>query len=229
MNSRLIVESRGQLKELNDEQVKQPVVITILARIISYIFHPVFVPLYVVGFMLYLHPFLFAGFSNWDKTKVLLQAVLMFTFFPIITVLLLKALNFINSFHLITQKDRIIPLVACGIWYFWVWNVWHNLPGYPHEAVVFAMATFIASSISLLLNAYMKVSLHAIAMGVMLAFIIWLAVTEEISFGIYISAALFLTGLICTARLIASDHSQKEIHTGLLTGIIGLAGALLIA
>jgi hypothetical protein len=230
MGTRLIVDNQHRLHEINDNNgVEHNKAVIIIAKILSYIFHPVFIPLAVIAFMLYLHPFLFAGFSNWDKTKVFLQATLMFTFFPLVTVLLLRGLNFISSIQLKTQKDRIIPLVACGIWYFWVWNVWHNLPGYPHEAVVFAMASFIASSIALLLNVYMKVSLHAISAGVMLSFMVWLGLTQEISSGLFISVALFLTGLVCTVRLIASDHSQKEIYIGLLTGLVGLLGSLVIA
>jgi hypothetical protein len=156
----------------------------------------------------------------------MIQAFVMFTFFPVVTVLLLKALNFINTVYLNTQKDRIIPLIACGIWYFWIWYVWHNLPDYPAAAVQFALAIFIASSIGLIANIYMKVSLHAISMGVMITLILLLAFTQEISFGIYTSMALFITGLVCTARFIVSDHTQKEVYIGLFVGIISqlLAG-----
>jgi hypothetical protein len=150
----------------------------------------------------------------------MIQAFIMFTFFPLVTVLLLKALKFISTIYLRTQKDRIIPFVACGIWYFWIWYVWHNLPDYPGAAVQFALAIFIASSIGLIANIYMKVSMHAISTGVMVTFIVLLAFNHDISSGIYISIALLIAGLVCTARLIASDHTQKEVYMGLLAGII---------
>jgi hypothetical protein len=150
----------------------------------------------------------------------MIQAFVMFTFFPVVTVLLLKALKFIGTIYLHTQKDRIIPFVACGIWYFWIWYVWHNLPEYPAAAVQFALAIFIAASIGLLANIYMKVSMHAISIGVMVTLILLLAFTQNISFGIYLSVALFIAGLVCTARFIVSDHTQKELYVGLLVGII---------
>src|SRR5258708_6903897 len=144
MSTRLVIDSDNQLHEFREAGYsQQPAFLRLAAKFISFIFHPVFIPVYVVVFLLYVHPYLFAGFSSWDKSLVLIQAFVMFTFFPLVTVLLLKALKFINTIYLLTQKDRIIPYVVCGIWYFWIWYVWHNLPGYPHEAVIFALAIFI--------------------------------------------------------------------------------------
>lgn len=31
---------------------------------------------------------------------------------------------------------------------------------------------------------------------------------------------LLLTGIVCTSRMIVSDHSQKEIYTGFITGVL---------
>ena len=220
MNTRLVVDSDNQLHELRETGLPtQPSSLRIAAKLVSYIFHPVFIPVYIIVFLLYVHPYLFAGFTEWDKKLVLIQSFVMFTFFPIVTVLLLKALKFINTIYLHSQRDRIIPYVACGIWYFWIWYVWRNLPDYPREAIVFALAIFIASFIGLIANIYMKVSMHAISMGVMATFILLLAFSQPISFGVYISLALLIAGLVCTARFIVSDHTPKEVYGGLLLGI----------
>lgn len=150
------------------------------------------------------------------------MSFLMYTFFPLVTVLLLRALKFIGSVQLHTQKDRVIPLVACGIWYFWIWNVWRNLPDYPAEAVTFTLAVWVSAFLSLMMNIIMKVSLHCVAMGVMLAFITLLAFSQSLNFGIYLSVALFMAGAVSTARFIVSDHTPKEVYGGLATGILSL-------
>src|SRR5688500_12314236 len=125
MNNGLLLNGKDQLEEVRaGNSPQQPPAVRLIAKIISYIFHPAFVPVYIVLFMLYLHPYFFAGFGTWDKTRVMLMTIMMFAFFPIITVLLLKALDFIRSIHLTAQKDRIIPLAACMIWYFWVTYIW---------------------------------------------------------------------------------------------------------
>jgi hypothetical protein len=223
MSARLMVNEQNQLQELREPVFPpQPAAIKFFAKIISYIFHPVFVPVYIVWFLVYVHPYMFAGFIGLEKTKVMIQAFVMFTFFPVVTVLLLKALKFINTFHLSSQKDRIIPLVACGVWYFWIWYVWRNLPDYPKPPVQLALAIWISASLGLMANIIMKVSLHAISMGVMVAFMLLLAFSQKLNFGIYISASLLVAGLVCSARFIVSDHTPKEVYGGLIVGIVSM-------
>ncbi len=220
MTTRLAIDEQHELKEINvSELPSQPKSVRIIAKIISYIFHPVFIPVYVAWFLIYIQPLLFSGFSPWKKMTTMIQFLVMYAFFPLITTLLLKGLGFISSIHLKTQRDRVIPYVACMIYYFWVWWVLHNQVDYSSAIVMFSLAIFIASIGGLMANIYMKVSMHAIAVGVMVTFIILLGFYLQKDFGIYISIALLITGLVCTARLIASDHSQKEIYWGLVIGM----------
>ena len=78
-----------------------------------------------------------------------------------------------------------------------------------------------------MINIYMKISMHTIAMGVTISFMMLLALTQSVSFGLYISVAIFIAGLVCTARFIASDHTPKEIYGGLLAGLTALLIATL--
>lgn len=191
------------------------------AIFLSYLFHPVFVPVYVIGFLLFVQSFLFVGYSDKQKIVTLIQAILMYTFFPLISVALLRALKFINSIKLNDRKDRIIPFIICNIWYFWMWYVWRNTE-MPREMVVFAMSAFFASSIGLLLNIYMKISLHAIAIGTAIAFLCGLSFHYNIHFGIYLSIAIFIGGAVCTARLILRTHRSAEIYWGIAAGVLAV-------
>jgi len=221
MSARLAVNSVNELEEFpRQESLRHHPVLVVIAKIISYLFHPIFVPVYIVFFLLFIHPFIFAGFGEKPKMLALAMSFMMYSFFPMVTVLLLRGLKFIDSIQLHTQKDRIIPLIACMTWYFWVWYVWHNLPEYPKEAVMLTMAIFISSILALMANIKMKISLHAIAVGILLAFMITLALGSSVNFGLYLSASLLIAGLVCTARLIASNHTSAEVYTGLAAGIL---------
>lgn len=223
MNTRLVVDKEEGLKEAKErENIPFQKGIRLAASFISYLFHPVFVPVYIVAFIVFIHPYIFAGFSPFDKSRTLIMALMMYSFFPLVTVGLLKALKFIETVKLNNQKDRIIPLVACGVWYFWIWYVWRNLPDYPAVAVQLSLAIWISVSLALLANIIMKVSLHAISMGVMLLFFIYLGFEQTLNLGVYISAALIIAGLVCTSRLIVSDHSNKEVYGGLAVGMLSM-------
>ena len=192
----------------------------IAARVISYIFHPLFIPVYISWFLMYISP-VFPAFSAVDRGLLLIRFLVMYTVFPLVTVLLAKGLGFIQSIYLKTQKDRIIPYVACGVYYFWMWYVLHNQPQFPSYLIVLSLAIFLASSLGLIINSFMKISMHAISQGVMLCFILLLAFRTDINFGPYIAVAFLIAGMVSTARLITDDHHPIEVYAGLVVGVVG--------
>ncbi len=197
----------------------QPSVIKFVAHFFSYVFHPLFIPLYVTWFLTFVHPYLFAGFSVQQKTWLLIRISYTMVFFPLITVVLLKALGFIKSMLLTTQQDRIIPYIACGIFFFWAYLVFRNQPNIPTVLTAFTFAVFISSSVALMANIYFKISMHAIGMGGVLGLFLLIMNSNTMLMTLPLSIAFLLTGIVCTARLIISDHTAKEIYAGLFVGI----------
>ena len=200
--------------------------VRIAARIVSYIFHPLFIPVYLCWLVVQTQSHLFGVFSDWQKAIFVARFGVMYLMFPLVSVLLMRALGFVSSIHLNTQKDRIIPYVVCMIYYWWMWYVLHNQPEYPKQFVVLSFAIFVASIGGLLANINMKVSMHAIAGGVMASFVMLLALSQDINFGGYVSVSLLVAGITCTARFIDSDHTPREIYIGLLVGVLSLLVAV---
>ncbi|MBL0145899.1 MAG: hypothetical protein IPP48_09165 [Chitinophagaceae bacterium] len=77
------------------------------AHFISYLFHPIFIPLYVVAFLVFIHPSYFSGFSMAAKKQTLLIVLINAVLFPLFAVVLLKAVGFIQSIFLKTQKTEL--------------------------------------------------------------------------------------------------------------------------
>ena len=225
MPDRLVITDENQLKEVSiPETPRQPLLIQLAAKFISYVFHPLFIPFYITYLIIQIRSYQFAGINDWVNLRILLQVFVNCTFLPLASILLLRALNFIDSVFLKTQRDRIIPYIICMIFYFWNWYVFKN----NHEVkdlVSMSMAIFNASVFGFLVNISMKVSMHAIAVGVMATFFALLAFTDSSSFSLYLSIAFLIAGIVCTSRLIVSDHSQREIYYGLLIGIFSQLAA----
>lgn len=140
-------------------------------------------------------------------------------FFPLITVLLLKALRFINSVYLHTQKDRIIPYIASGIFFFWSYQVFKNQTQYPVILTSFILSVFLSASAALLANIYFKISMHAIGMGGIIGLFLVIMLQNTMLMTVPLSIAFIIAGIVCTSRMIVSDHQPKEIYAGLLLGI----------
>lgn len=189
------------------------------ARLVSVVFHPLFIPVYIAWFLIFVHH-LFPAARPFDRTLLLLRFVVMYSVFPLVTVLLLRGLGFAQSLFLRTQKERIIPYVACGLYYFWMWYVLRHQTQLPRQLELFALAIFLASSLGLMANSYFKISMHALSAGVALAFMVIMGFLSFTSFGFYISVTLLASGLVCTARLINNDHQPYDVYAGLFAGIL---------
>ena len=190
------------------------------AVFLSYLFHPIFIPLYVLLFIVYIHPSYFSGFSDGTRLRTILILVQNAVFYPLFCVLLLKGVGFIDSIFLRTRKDRIIPYIACGIFFFWTFTVFKEQGAFPRIVPAFILGVFLASSAALIANIYFKISMHAIGLGGMLGVFLVIASNYSMMMTWPLSIALLVTGLVCTARLLITDHSPKDIYSGLFVGIV---------
>jgi hypothetical protein len=221
MTTNLVVDDQSELQEQRiTGRAVQPAVLKIAAKIISYVFHPLFIPVYLIWFYIKSQPHLFSGFSPIERNFLIIRFGVMYTLFPLFSILLLKALKFVKSVYLKTQQERVIPYIICMVYYWWMWYVLHNQPEFSGDIVMLALAIFIVSILGLLANIVMKVSMHAMSVGVAVTFIMIMSFSQDISFTAYISIVVLITGLVCTSRMIVSDHTPQEIYFGLFIGII---------
>jgi len=210
---------------IGDEQVVSPLETTqpkglrIAAHVISAVFHPILMPVYITYFLLFIHPLVFDGFPDLGKMQILATVFINYALLPAFTVFLAWRLKFAKSVFLRTQKERLIPYALTMIFAFWCWHVFNNLDYSPPIFVTFLLGSFIAVIIGWFANIYFKISMHGLAIGGMLFFLISLSLTGEGSGGIYITVALLIAGLVCTARFLVSDHKPFEIYAGLFAGI----------
>jgi hypothetical protein len=187
------------------------------AHVVSFLFHPLFVPVYIALFLLYIHPLLFAGYTDVMKIRLTATIFVNLTMLPAITVLLCWRLKFIDNLYMETQKERIIPLAAAMIFYFWCWFVLTN-GGIPDIFRQFLLGSFITIIGAWLANIAFKVSLHALAMGGMLCFLFVLTFNTEGSSAQYFAAAALVAGIICSSRLVVSAHRPFDVYAGLFIG-----------
>lgn len=198
---------------------KPSVLLTAPAKLISYLFHPLFIPTYVFSFLIYQFPYEFAGITEYRLKLRLFSVFWLTAFFPAFAVFLLWRLKFSESIFLRTQKERIVPYIITMFFYWWMYFLSRNFTDQPAVLKFFYMGIFCATVFGLILNNYFKISLHAMGVGGAMAAIILFALHYRSPLGVSMSVATLLAGIVCTARFLVSDHTNKEIYTGLLVGI----------
>lgn len=214
------MENNKEIHQDNNSFINFSLPSKVFAYLNSYLFHPLFVPLYVILFLLYVHPSAFTGFSDSTKIRVIFIVIINLLFFPLISVLLLKAVGFIDSIYLKNQKDRIIPYIASGIFFFWAYHVFKEQSQYPEVWVSYLLGLFLASSAALIANIYFKVSMHAVGVGGWLGLFYLIFNSHEMTMTWPFSAVLLITGMVCSSRMILKSHSPFDIYGGLVIGVL---------
>lgn len=197
-----------------------PLIIKWLAHFFSFIFHPLFIPVVATWFLAFVQPGYFTGINKQEKLLIVLRVGFNTIFYPAITILLLKALGFINSIFLKTQRERIIPYIATNIFYFWMFLVFKNQPEVPVILTSFVFGAFIASSAGLIANIYFKISMHALGVGSLCGLML-IIIFSGFSYAIALAVMLtcVITGLVSSSRLIVSTHKPFDIYSGIVISI----------
>jgi hypothetical protein len=190
------------------------------ARLISILFHPLLLGVYMAAYMIFWNPDFFVGMP-----RVRILRFITFTsntvVYLLLVVLLLRGLGFSKSILLHTQRERIIPYMVSIILYFWTWLVFRNLPDVPVELADMCFGMFLSASAALMLNSFFKISMHAIGVGGLMGLMVVLLRTGHMASALPLAASILITGMVCSARLADSDHRGFDIITGLLVGFLG--------
>ena len=206
-------------KIISTPQKSSKGIIHFLAKIVSYIIHPIFIPTYFFVYLIWQFPYGFAGITEWQLKMRLFGVFWLTAFFPSFAVFLLWRLKFSDSIFLRTQKERIVPYIITMFFYWWMYYLSRNFTDQPEVLKFFFMGIFIATVAGLILNNYFKISMHAMGVGGFATAFVLTSFFYETANGLPVSIALVITGLVCTARIVVSDHSLKEIYAGLFVGI----------
>jgi hypothetical protein len=206
---------------VNNLKKEHHLLLRIFAHLFSVVFHPLFIPFYVVAFLVYCHPSYFSGIGFYTKFEILRSVAFNTILFPAFALLVMKGLGFVQSVLLHSRQDRIGPYLANMIFYFWMARVFFNFkPELTPVLATFMTGVFLTTAAGLIANIYLKISMHAIGCGGLLGIFIIIMKSNSMLMTWPLSIAILITGVVCTSRLMVSDHTQKEIYSGLAVGLI---------
>ncbi len=217
---------------------------------INYLFHPILIPLYATCFLLYCNPTIFANNTEIAKKSLLINIFVSLIFMQAFCVFLLKQLGFIQTIYLKTQRERIAPIFTYTVFTFFVWafvllknpanqtsftyskeaslELIKNAVFYPKIAIRMGLAFFAASSATLLINSFYKISLHLIGAGLLLGLAIVCTLKLQAHFG-FIILAITIVCSVWGARKYVQSHNNFELYSGLMLGLLSMLCCQLIS
>jgi len=198
----------------------QPKPVRLAAHLISYVFHPLFIPTYFILYLIHVIPFEFVGITDWKLNLKVFSVFWWTAFLPAFAVFLMWRLKLSTSIFLRTQKERIIPYVIVMFFYWWMYYLSRNFTDQPIALKFFFFGVFISSSAGLIVNNYMKVSLHAMAISALMMAVILVSFYYPIDNISWVLLTIFLAGVVVSARMVVSDHTNNELIVGFAIGIV---------
>lgn len=184
---------------------------------ISYIFHPLFVPL--AGTCAY-----FVVTPKYSPTALqsanILPIFILTVIIPIIAFFILRNIGLINGVFIAAIEERKYPLYIHIILLLMV--VYKVIPGDYTPELHFYFFGLIAAAMTALLLLFLKfkVSMHLMGMGGLFMFLVSLSIHFEINITLAVSLLTLATGLVATSRLYLKAHSRPEIAIGFLIGLL---------
>ncbi len=186
-----------------------------LLKSVSYIFHPLFIPM--GGTMCYFSVTPRLASLELQSGNVL-PIFILTIIIPIILFLILKNLGLISSIFAPKLVERKYPLYFSMVIYLMI--LYKVIPlNYINELYYFFVGLLIASFATLLLlYARIKTSIHLVGMASILMYLIGLSIHFEVNITFAIALFTLMTGLVTTSRLFMKAHTKIELFLGFLIG-----------
>lgn len=183
----------------------------------SYIFHPVFIPVYATLFYLFSNN---SFFINQEKYFVLLQVLIITVLVPLLFFLLLRATGKISSMMAPLLSERKIPLVIQSFLLILLVRKSITIERYP-ELHFFLLGALLSTLIAMmLLFVRTKASLHMMGISALTVFVFGLSLHFQTQNIFAITFLTLMNGFVASSRLVMKAHTFKELIIGLFLGTI---------
>lgn len=189
-----------------------------ISKILSYILHPIFMPLIVIWISLNYVEYFQLVFSNYTKPLYIIIAV--FTLIlPLAASVLFVIFKKVESLEMRTKEERNGPVFV---------SIMIMIIGYPFFKSISQLSPYLTSvylsSVFILIIAFLitkrwKISLHMLGIGGATGSFIALNYIFGGMF-FWVILFLFLSGLLVSARLNLKAHNRSQVYAGFLLGCI---------
>jgi len=186
-------------------------------KIITYIFHPLFIPLAgTLAYFIITPRYTPTEFQSGNILPIFILTVII----PIIAFLILKNVGVINSVFTpdVTERKYLL-YIGISLLFMVVYKV---LPNNFIAELHFYFVGLIGATFGLIVLLFFKFksSIHLMGMGSLFMYLLCLSVHFEINIIIALSILILATGLVATSRLYLKSNGRAAIIVGFLLGAV---------
>ena len=187
------------------------------SRIISFIFHPVFMPLAGIYLML--------SFGGWLSMipahgKVYIYAVVAVTtmLLPLMMIPVLLRAGLISSIYLTERTERRIPFLGAALLYLIGAFTLQKIEA-PIILSLYLNGSSMVILVLAIINWWWKVSAHMAGIGGVTGMVLAISMRWMLNEQLILAALFLIAGLIGYARLKEDEHTPAQVYVGYLVGL----------
>jgi len=198
------------------EEVNERSTPYLLSRLLSILFHPIFLPVY--GLLIIFNAPTFMVHLPYNiKRVIFLLATVNMTVVPLAMMPLLRYRNLITSYSMESARERVFPL-SLGVLLYTVTTVIFYSYQIPVLIKSFMLAASITSLLLLIITFWWKISIHSAGIGGLLATVMALSIRMGADLAVLWIVMILLSGIVMTSRLYLKVHTPPQVYWGFLAG-----------
>ncbi len=198
-----------------------------IARLISYIFHPLLMPVYTFSILFSTKTF-FASILTLEGKLMILAFLFISTFvFPVALSYVLLRKKLITSLHLEKREERTTPFLFTIIFYLGASYMLKN-SGVPEIYLLIMLASTLMIIMAFFINLKFKISVHTMAIGALTGIVIGISYRFGINMLLPILLLILISGLVAFSRLALNAHRPLEVYSGYLMGFSCMLALLML-
>lgn len=199
---------------------------TRIAKIISYIFHPLLMSTYGFTFIFFTNNFI-STFISTDRKLIILSVTFLFTFLlPTINALILLKMGRIQSLEMDSPQERIIPYSSTAMYYFALYYLFYSAE-FPSIFKIVILGAGISILLTFIINFKWKISAHMVGIGGLAGAALGIIYRMQLDVQLALIGIIFFSGIVAYARLKLNAHTPAQVYTGFVVGFILELGLML--
>lgn len=188
------------------------------AKILSLIFHPLWMPMIIYFLVRWLDPYYIAP-TQADQFVILLLVINIIA--PALSMLIMIRYGMLSSIELRDRKERFGPYMLVIFYYILSYAMlrWKG-PILPPEVFSFFLSVILSLIVSLAINSYWKISVHLLAQGGVFGTLLALNYLHKSDINVFLMLSALAAGLTAFSRVKLDAHTHGQAYAGFCLGVV---------
>lgn len=190
-----------------------------MAKLLSYLFHPLFAPLYAAILIFNLPLYLNYRYGSTYFTYIYVIIFMNLILAPLLLAIYLKRIKMIESLQMKNVKERHIPYLITSIFYAFTYFLLAKIHLPDTYLILFGAAAISVLILFIFSLMQLKLSAHLAALGGVCGMLVVVSLHLAIDLSNWLMGLLLISGLVGAARMKLAAHTLWELLFGFMLGL----------